>query len=197
MLGPDFGSYLEFDRNVIYNEKSKPHVNIAQQLKGQLLECTVIVRGMPGVPGIFPPVKRYMGIYWREFLIHDPKVKKKLGTTSPKDCGKAYVTMYNGKDKASATEFHTLCGVDTVSPSYEWQGEYITLYFYLDYRNPALSNVTTVAPRPSVTIDPQATTPTDDFPYPEVFFKLDITSFDFGKCLTAHQQRDLVPLNLR
>ncbi|XP_033755795.1 uncharacterized protein LOC117338546 [Pecten maximus] len=180
VLGPDFGAYLEFDRDLVFNEKSKPKVNVAQQLKGQLLECTVIVRGMPATPGVFPPEKRYMGIYWREFLIHDPKVKKKLGSTTAKDCGKAYVTMYNGKDKAAATQFFTLCGVDTVSPSYEWVGEYITLYFYLDYRNPALGNGTTVPPDPSATVDPKATTPVDNFDYPEVFFKLDITSFSYA-----------------
>ncbi|XP_069114556.1 uncharacterized protein [Argopecten irradians] len=180
MLGPDFGAYLEFDRDIVFNEKAKPKVNIAQQLKGQLLECTVIIRGMPATPGVFPPEKRYMGIYWREFLVHDPNVKKRLGSMTPKDCGKAHVTMYNGKDKASATQSYTLCGVDTVSPSYEWEGEFITLFFYLDYRNPALGNGTTAPPDPAATVDPKATTPVDDFDYPEVFFKLDITSFGYA-----------------
>ena len=79
-------------------------------------------------------------------------------------CGKAYVTLYEGKGTNVAVK-ESFCGLSALPSHIEWEGEYVTLFFYVDYRTPAPSDPT----------DPSK------FLYPEVFFRLDVTSFDFGK----------------
>ena len=59
----------------------------------------------------------------------------------------------------------SFCGLSALPSHIEWEGEYVTMFFYVDYRSPAPSDPT----------DPSK------FLYPEVFFRLDVTSFDFGK----------------
>lgn len=106
--------------------------------------------------------KRYMSVYWRNFIFKAPEVENI--EKDPEKCGKAYVTLYEGKGTNVAVK-ESFCGLSALPSHIEWEGEYVTLFFYVDYRSPAPSDPT----------DPSK------FLYPEVFFRLDVTSFDFGE----------------
>lgn len=153
-IGPDFGTYLEFDKDGILatNGKFAP-----PSLIGTLLQCTVTVRGMPP-----SGEKRFMSVYWRNFRFKGPEVDRI--EKDPQKCGKAYVTLYKGKG-TNIAEKETFCGRGALPTHIEWEGEYATLFFYVDYRTPSPP-------------DPDDST---NFTYSEIFFRLDITSFDYGK----------------
>ena len=185
MIGPDFGTYLEFDAEATYDKKTK-ELTTPQHIKGHEFECIIVLRGMPSTGE-----KRYMSLYWRDFILAGPNL-----TTVENDvtnCGKAFVTVYNGMD-TTAQEKYTLCGVGALPSHLEWEGEYITLYFYIDFRNPNLkivSTTTTTEPPGGTTLsgdnttmtteEQPTTTPVEDtFPYPDVYFRIDVTSFDYG-----------------
>ena len=154
----------------------KGEVNVAYNLRGQEFECIIVVRGMPSTGE-----KRYMAIHMRQFHLKDQDLQRPESEVSK--CGKAYMIIYNGMDR-TAPEKYVFCGADAITQNLEWQGEYMTFYFYIDYRNPDFSTqdpLVSLAPSGnSTTLAPQTTTP-DPFPYPTVYFKMDITSFDYGR----------------
>ncbi|XP_061188742.1 uncharacterized protein LOC133196910 [Saccostrea echinata] len=151
-IGPDFGAYLEFDKDGILATDGK---FVPPNLIGKELQCTITVRGAPSTGE-----KRYMSVYWRNFRFKAPEVDNI--EKDPQRCGKAYVTLYKGKGTNVADQ-ETFCGRGALPTHIEWEGEYATLFFYVDYRSPS--------------------TPTADgssnFTYSEIFFRLDITSFDY------------------
>uniref|UniRef100_A0A8W8JXE5 CUB domain-containing protein n=1 Tax=Magallana gigas TaxID=29159 RepID=A0A8W8JXE5_MAGGI len=152
-IGPDFGTYLEFDKDGIIATDGK---FAPPNLIGKEFKCTVTIRGMPS-----SGAKRYMSVYWRNFIFKAPEVDNIA--KDPETCGKAYVTLYKGKG-TNVAEKETFCGLNALPTHIEWEGEYATLFFYVDYRSPS-------SPDPD---DPSK------FLYSEIFFRLDITSFDFG-----------------
>ncbi|KAK3085998.1 hypothetical protein FSP39_011975 [Pinctada imbricata] len=184
VIGPDYGMYLEFDPGAEYDKKTK-EIKIPQNLRGFEFECIIVLRGMPSTGE-----KRFMSLYWRDFILAGPNLTTVENDVS--QCGKAYVTVYNGMD-TTAQEKYTLCGVGALPSHLEWEGEYITLYFYIDYRNPNLKIVpttTTTEPPGGTTLGDENSTATteelptttpveDNFPYPEVYLRVDITSFDY------------------
>ncbi|XP_078336913.1 uncharacterized protein LOC111136351 [Crassostrea virginica] len=151
-IGPDFGTYLEFDKDGLLATDGK---FAPPSLIGKELKCTITIRGMPS-----SGEKRYMSVYWRNFIFKAPEVENI--EKDPEKCGKAYVTLYEGKGTNVAVK-ESFCGLSALPSHIEWEGEYVTLFFYVDYRSPAPSDPT----------DPSK------FLYPEVFFRLDVTSFDF------------------
>jgi hypothetical protein len=165
---------LEFDREA---KMVKGNVLVPRHLRGQEFECIIVVRGMPTTGE-----KRYMAIHMRSFHL------KEQGVTTPQNevakCGKAYMIVYNGMDR-TAPEKYVFCGADARVMNLEWVGEYMTFYFYIDYRNSDLSTQDPLAsPLPpnanDVTTVATPTTTPDPFPYPTVYFKMDISSFDYG-----------------
>ncbi|XP_052061831.1 uncharacterized protein LOC127701894 [Mytilus californianus] len=171
VVGPDYGAYLEFDRAATFK---KGVVGIPYALKGQEFECIIVVRGMPSTGE-----KRFMAIHFRQFHLKEQAVVRPENEVAK--CGKAYMIIYNGMDR-NAAEKYVFCGKDAVIQNLEWKGEYMTFYFYIDYRNPDFSTVDPLVSLPpatgNTTLSPPTTTP-DPFPYPTVFFKMDITSYDF------------------
>ncbi|CAG2234714.1 unnamed protein product [Mytilus edulis] len=171
VVGPDYGAYLEFDRAATFK---KGVVGVPDALKGQEFECIIVVRGMPTTGE-----KRFMALHMRQFHLKEQAVVRPENEVAK--CGKAYVIIYNGMDRNAAEKF-VFCGADAVTQNLEWTGEYMTFYFYIDYRNPDLSTVDPLVSLPpatgNTTLSPPTTTP-DPFPYPTVYFKMDITSYDF------------------
>ncbi|KAJ8302819.1 hypothetical protein KUTeg_019215 [Tegillarca granosa] len=170
VLGPEHGAYLEFDRDV---ELKDDVISIPDKLKGSLFECMIVIKGMPATKG----ETRYMAIHWRSFHLRDQSVDTIQST--PEDCKKAYVTVYRGIDR-TAPVIGTFCGKDILNQNYEFEGLQLTLYFYLDYRNPDLS--TPVPGTGSDTNGPTSvvnTTPVDTFPYPLAYIRLDVTNYDY------------------
>ena len=152
VIGPDFGAYLEFD--IDSRQNSDGTYELPQKIKGKVFDCIVVVRGMPSTGE-----KRYMSIHWRTFHVREQGLK--TIEHDPAKCGKAYVTVYNGKDMNADTK-HTFCGKGAIPSHIEWEGEYATLVFHIDFSE-----------------EPN----NPDFKYPEVYFRLDITSFDYGEFL--------------
>lgn len=159
----------------------KNDITIPYHLKGQEFECIIVVRGMPSTGE-----KRYMAIHMRTFHLKDKDVVRPENDVSK--CGKAYMIIYNGMDR-TAKEKYVFCGADAVVQNLEWVGEYMTFYFYIDYRNPDFSTPDPlVSPNPALTTPPTQTTTPDPFPYPTVYFKMDISSFDYGKVIVLGYQ---------
>lgn len=65
-IGPDFGTYLEFDKDGIIATDGK---FAPPNLIGKEFKCTVTIRGMPS-----SGAKRYMSVYWRNFIFKAPEV---------------------------------------------------------------------------------------------------------------------------
>lgn len=170
VIGPDYGAYLEFDREATM---VKNIVSVPYHLKGKEFECIIVVRGMPSTGE-----KRYMAIHMRQFHLMDQVVVRPENEVAK--CGKAYMIVYNGMDR-TAKEKYVFCGADAVVQNLEWAGEYITFYFYMDFRNPDFSTPDPlVSLAPQVTTGPPPITTPDPFPYPTAYFKIDISSFDYG-----------------
>ncbi|KAJ8302821.1 hypothetical protein KUTeg_019217 [Tegillarca granosa] len=168
VIGPDYGAFIEFDRDA---KEKKGTISVPEHLKGSVLECLIVIRGMPATS---TTRKRYMAMHWKEFYLRDQSVATIQST--PEDCKKAYVIMYAGMDR-TAPNLGTYCGKDILVRNFEFIGEYITLFFYADYRNPKLQ----ITPTSNSTTKKPPKIPEDTFPYPLAFFKLDVTSFDYGK----------------
>ena len=183
MVGPDYGAYLEFDREATM---VKGDISIPYHLKGQEFECIIVVRGMPSTGE-----KRFMSIHMRSFHLRDQAIQRPQNQVDK--CGKAYMIIYNGMDR-TAQEKYVFCGADAVVQNLEWEGEYMTFYFYVDYRNPDFSTPNPlVSPNPALTTAAAQTTTPDPFPYPTVYFKMDISSFDYGSFVTINIRK---PRNL-
>ncbi|XP_053402881.1 uncharacterized protein LOC123548477 [Mercenaria mercenaria] len=206
VLGPDQLSVIEFDEDVDYDKRAPSTEQDLQppiELRNTVWECTIIVSGMPSTT-----VQRMIGIHWREFHVWDLDIE----TTgeSVEECGKTYVTVYQGSDRSAKNKW-TICGKDTTRLYFEWPGDYVTFYIYADFRRnesystpstPSTTTTTTVATcvdpdsvtEGSVTQLPicttkkgkrgkiETTTPPDldTYPYPEVHFRVDVTSFDYA-----------------
>ena len=117
------------------------------------------------------------------------------------------VLCISGKD-IQAPEKTTLCGKDTTKKFLEWEGDYVTFLFYADFRrntswlapttltplstksncidihNDTNNDTTQSSPCSTPHNPKETTTPPDVYPaYPEVTFRVDVTSFDYGKLL--------------
>ncbi|KAK3603926.1 hypothetical protein CHS0354_042935 [Potamilus streckersoni] len=142
--GPDHLVVLEYDKSVDYDDKKpweEQGILPPQDIRGTLWECIIVVRGMPAANS-----KKYLGIHWRSFYIRDPDVNSVQN--SVETCGKAYVTIYEGKD-TTAKNSYTLCGKDATRSHFEWLGDYVTFYFYADFRH--YTNQTPPTTTPSCT----------------------------------------------
>lgn len=155
ILGPDHGAYIQFDSKATVR---RGVIRIPEHLKGSILECLIVVRGVPAAGKT-----SYMSVHWRDFHIRQSELD---GFHSSKEqCGKAYVTIYRGLVKSSDTQTTgalTMCGKSALQPNMEFEGEYVSLFFYIDYTVPN-------------------GTEADKYDYPEVNFKLDVTSYDYGE----------------
>jgi hypothetical protein len=112
--------------------------------------------------------KRHMSLYFRHFTLKEKNLK--TIENSVEDCGNAYLTVYNGKD-LTAPEKYTLCGGSAFPSFVDFEGgEFIALEFYIDFRdNEVRSELNTTA------------TSKVPYPYPDVFFRIDVTSYSYGK----------------
>lgn len=151
-IGPIHGGYLEYHKEA---RLKKGIITIPDKLKGRLVECSLTIKGIKSTKN----VKKYVSLYWRTFTLRDPDVH--LFGLEEEDCGRAFVTFYGWSDTKTYPQY-TLCGGDARRTDYEWEGYGITLHFRVDYR-----------------VTPGATKNTTR--YPEVFFRLDFTSFDYSK----------------
>ncbi|KAJ8302820.1 hypothetical protein KUTeg_019216 [Tegillarca granosa] len=158
IIGPDHGAYIQFDPKATVR---KGVIKIPEYLKGSIFECLIVVRGVPAARKT-----RYISVHWRDFHIRHSDLDG--FHSSKKKCGKTYVTIYRGLQQSSDTQSTgalTMCGKSAIQPNMEFEGEYVSLFFYIDYRVPN-------------------GTEADKYNFPEVNFKLDVTSFDYD-CITS------------
>ncbi|KAL4235163.1 hypothetical protein ACF0H5_006801 [Mactra antiquata] len=194
--GPDTLTVIEFDKNVQYEKKqpsNKQNLLPPAELRNTEWTCIVVVRGIPHTTA-----NKSIGIQWRDFHVWDTTID--TVKQSVEACGKAYVTIYQGPNVNSEPSW-TLCGKDTSRIFLEWPGDSVTIKFYADFRwdddyklpeapkptciNPddAKENDVTalpLCPTPSGKNEITTTPILDTFPYPEVHFRVDITSFDYS-----------------
>lgn len=127
---------------------------------GKEFKCIVIIWGM-----LFFGVKWYMFVYWWNFIFKVLEVDNIVKDLEM--CGKVYVILYKGKG-INVVEKEMFCGLNVLFIYIEWEGEYVILFFYVDYWFLLFLDL-------------------DDFfkfLYFEIFFWFDIILFDFGKlCL--------------
>ncbi|XP_061188741.1 uncharacterized protein LOC133196909 [Saccostrea echinata] len=167
VIGPDFGAYLEFDRNSDIEWKTN-NITVPDRVKGTEFNCIILLQGMPSTGE-----KRHMSLSFRYFTLKEKTLETIENTVA--NCGKAYLTIYNGKD-VKAPEKYTLCGGSAFPSFYQFEGtEFITLKFYIDFRK----NITVQENIQSQTEVNQTTIARDPYPYPDVFFRLDVTSFTY------------------
>lgn len=157
IIGPENGAYIEFDRTA---KIKKNKITIPDEFKGKVFDCTVILKGLPSING----EKKYISIFWRKMVVNDPNINK-IGSKK-KDCGRSYAKVFQGTGVPEGRTFF-LCGKDAWKKDLEWLGQTITIELHVDYRNTS----------------EDASSP-DGYIYPEVYFKLDFTSFDYGEYRT-------------
>lgn len=169
VIGPDFGAYLEFDRDSQMEWKTNV-ITVPDHVKRSIFKCIVLLRGMPSTGE-----KRHMSLYFRYFTLKEKNLKTVENTIE--NCGKAYLTIYNGKD-LTAPEKYTLCGGSAFPSFFEFEGgEFISLEFHIDFRDNKTILEKRIESQPGLN---STATLSDPYPYPDVFFRIDVTSYSYG-----------------